>query len=94
MRIKSKKRVAELKKTLISQDDFETVRKKQYGKTVRAFSDIDTVANGLVVSHFENEELFSEFQVIKDMTLSYVNDVLLQSFDENKAVLSVVRNKS
>ena len=37
--------VKNLKETLISQEDFETVRKKQYGKTVRAFADIDTVAN-------------------------------------------------
>ncbi len=88
-----KKAVAELKQNLISQEDFETVRKKQYGKTVRAFADVDTVANGLIVSHFENEELFSEFKVIKEMSLSYVNNILKESFDESKAVLSVVRNK-
>lgn len=81
---------AQLKKTLITEEQFETVRKKQYGKTVRAFSDIDTLANGLVVSHFENEELFAEFQVIKNMQLSFVNEVLSKSFDESKAVLSVV----
>ncbi len=90
---KIKARVRELKKTLISQEDFEIVLKKCYGRTIRAFSDIDTVANGLVVSHFENEELFSEFNVIKQMKLSYVNQVLLNSFDEDKAVLSVVCSK-
>lgn len=82
--------IAKLKKQLISQEDFETVRKKQYGKTVRAFSDIDTLANGLVVSHFENEELFAEFEVVKNLTLDYVNGVLVKSFDEKKAVLSVI----
>lgn len=87
---KIKKRIAELKKTLITEEQFETVRKKQYGKTVRAFSDIDTLANGLVVSHFENEELFSEFEVIKNMKLSFVNELLLKAFDEKTAVLSVV----
>ncbi len=85
-----KKRVAELKESLISEEEFEIVRKKQYGKTVRAFSDVDTLANGLVVSHFENEELFSEFEVIKKMELSFVNEKLLKSFDEKTAVLSVV----
>ncbi len=84
-------RVKELKKTLISSDDFETVRKKQFGKTVRAFSDIDTVANSLIVSHFENDELFSEFEIIRSMTLDYVNDVLVNSFEEDKAVLSVIK---
>ncbi len=83
-------RFAELKKTLITEEEFEIVKKKQYGKTVRAFSDIDTLANGLVVSHFENEELFAEFKVIKEMKLGFVNEMLQKSFNEDKAVLSVV----
>jgi predicted Zn-dependent peptidase len=83
-------RFAELKKTLITEEDFEIVRKKQYGKTVRAFSDIDTLANGLIISHFENEDLFAEFKAIKEMKLSFVNEMLQKSFDESKAVLSVV----
>ncbi len=90
---KIKKRVAELKESLITEEQFEIVRKKQYGKTVRAFSDIDTLANGLVVSHFENEELFSEFEVIKKMKLCFVNEILLRAFDEKTAVLSVVCQK-
>ena len=88
------KRVEELKKTLISEEDFEIVRKKQYGKTVRAFADVDTLANGLIVSHFEDEELFSEFEVIKKMKLDFVNEILLESFDEKTAVLSVVCQKA
>ncbi len=86
-------RAAKLKKELISKEDFEIVRKKQFGKTVRAFSDIDTVANSLLVSHFENDELFSEFEVVKNMSLDYVNSVLQESFDPSRAVLSVVKNK-
>ncbi|MBE6800017.1 MAG: insulinase family protein [Ruminococcaceae bacterium] len=81
-----------LKKNGITEEQFETVRKKTYGKTVRAFTDIDTVANGLVVSHFENEELFSEFEVIKNLKLSFVNELLKKCFNEDKAALSVVKN--
>ena len=84
--------IAELKSSGITEDQFETVRKKQYGKTVRAFTDIDTVANGLVISHFENEELFSEFEVIKNLKLDFVNDLLKKCFNEDKAALSVVKN--
>lgn len=90
---KIKARIKAVKKELISAEDFETARKKQYGKTVRAFSDVDIVANSLIVSHFENEELFSEFEFIKSLTLDYVNEALLNSFDEDKAVLSVICNK-
>ena len=88
-----KKAIGALKDSLITTEQFETVRKKQYGKTVRAFSDVDTLANGLVVSHFVNEELFSEFEVIKDLDLDFVNNLLVRSFNENTAVLSVVCQK-
>ena len=88
-----KKAVKELKSTLITEEQFETVRKKQYGKTVRAFSDVDTVANALVISHFVDEELFSEFEVIKNLKLDFVNDLLVKSFNEETAVLSVVCGK-
>ncbi len=84
--------IKDLKEKGITVEQFETVRKKTYGKTVRAFTDIDTVANGLVVSHFENEELFSEFEVIKNLKLSFVNDLLKKCFNEDKAALSVVKN--
>ena len=82
-----------MKKTGVTSDEFETVRKKQYGKTVRAFSDIDTVANGLVISHFEDEELFSEFEVIKNLKLDFVNELLKKSFNEDMTVLSVIKSK-
>ncbi len=86
-------RLQQLKKSGITSEEFETVRKKQYGKTVRAFSDIDTVANGLVISHFEDEELFSEFEVIKNLKLDFVNALLKKSFNEDKTVLSVIKSK-
>ena len=89
-----KNAVAELKVKGISEEEFEIVRKKQYGKTVRAFSDIDTVANGLITTHFAKDELFAEFNAVKNMELSFVNELLRKSFDESKAVLSVVCQKS
>lgn len=85
-----KNRIAEFKKSGISAEDFEIARRKQYGKTVRAFTDIDTVANGMVVSHFAGEGLFSEFGILREMELSYVNGLLQTSFCEEKAVLSVI----
>lgn len=88
---KIKNKIAQLKKDGITKDEFEIVRKKQYGKTIRAFTDIDTVANSLIVSHFEGEGLFEEFRVIKNITVEYVNELLNKCFDENKAVLSVVK---
>ncbi len=86
-----KKSIAELKATGISEEQFETVRKKLFGKTVRVFSDIDAVANGLLISHFENEELFGEFEVIKNLKLEFVNELFGKTFNSEKAVLSVIK---
>lgn len=85
-----KQRLAALKETGVTADEFETVRRKQYGKTVRAFTDIDTVANGLLVSHFAGEELFSEFDVLRSLTPDFINDLLRRSFREDRSVLSVI----
>ena len=76
-----------------SDEEFEIVRKKHYGKTVRAFTDVDTIANALVISHFENDDLFSEFKVLQEITSEYCYDLLKNSFDNTKAVLSVVLPK-
>ena len=81
------------KKNGFSNEDFEIVRKKHYGKTVRAFTDVDTIANALVISHFENDDLFSEFKVLQEITSEYCYDLLKNSFDNTKAVLSVVLPK-
>ena len=86
-------KIAEFKEKGFSSEEFEIVRKKHYGKTVRAFSDVDTIANGLVVSHFENDNLFSEFKVLQEITADYCYELLENSFDKEKAVLSVVNPK-
>ena len=86
-------KIAEFKEKGFSSEEFEIVRKKHYGKTVRAFTDVDTIANGLVVSHFENDNLFSEFKVLQEITADYCYELLENSFDKEKAVLSVVNPK-
>ena len=86
-------KITEFKEKGFSSEEFEIVRKKHYGKTVRAFTDVDTIANGLVVSHFENDDLFSEFKVLQEITAEYCYDLLKNSFDKERAVLSVVNPK-
>ena len=87
------RQITEFKEKGFSDEEFEIVRKKQNGKTVRAFTDVDTIANGLVVSHFENDNLFSEFKVLQEITADYCYELLNNSFDNEKAVLSVVNPK-
>ncbi len=86
-------RMSELKRSGVDAEEFEIVRKKHYGKIVRAFTDIETVANGLLVSYFENDELFSEFKALRELDVDYVNNLLRASFNDDKTVLSVIMPK-
>ena len=86
-------KIAYFKERGFSEEDFEIVRKKHYGKTVRAFMDVDTIANGLVVSYFENDDLFSEFKVLQEITAEYCYELLKNAFNKDLAVLSVVMPK-
>ena len=86
-------KINEFKLKGFSDEEFEIVRKKHYGKTVRAFTDVDTIANGLVVSYFENDDVFSEFKVLQEITADYCYELLKNSFDNDKAVLSVITPK-
>ncbi|MBR2875838.1 MAG: insulinase family protein [Clostridia bacterium] len=86
-------KIGEFKKSGFTVDEFEMVREKHYGKTIRAFTDVDTIANGLVVSHFDNDDLFSEFKVLQEITSDYCYELLMNSFDSEKAVLSVIMPK-
>ena len=88
-----KEKIAQLKKDGVPEDEFETSRRKRYGKTVRAFTNIDTIANATVSGHFENQGLFSEFEVLQKMRLDDINALLADAFDETKSVLSVVYPK-
>ncbi len=87
------KKIEEIKEKGFSKDDFEIYRKKHYGKTVKAFMDVDTVANALVVSHFLNDDIFSEFKILQEIDADYCLELLKKSFDKSKAVLSVVNPK-
>ncbi len=86
-------KISRYKENGFTQEEFEIVRKKHYGKTVRAFTEVDTIANGLVVSHFDNDNLFSEFTVLQEITAEYCYELLKNSFSKDLAVLSVVNPK-
>lgn len=82
--------IEKIKREGISSAEFERSRRKLYGQAVTFFNDVDGIANSFVSVHFKNEGLFSDFEELKTITADEVNAVLADTFDADRAALSVV----
>lgn len=85
-----KAEIASLKEKGISDEDFETVRRKMYGREIMGFNDIDELANGFVAAHFLGSSIFDTVRILRDMKKEDVEKVLSESFDPSLYSLSVI----
>lgn len=83
--------IKRLRKDGISDDDFETVRKRLYGLEVLGFNETENLANALVDSYFNGYGLFDTIEVYKTITKADIEETLKTHFDENNCCLSVVK---
>ena len=85
--------IAEIKKYRengISDEDFETVRRRRYGLEVLGFNETENMANALVDSYFNGFGLFETVEAYKSVSKSDIEQTLKTHFDENSCCLSVV----
>jgi len=87
-----KERIAELKKTGISAEDFERTRRAHYGLAVMDYNNVDGLANWLVVSYFQRACIYDDLEIYRKLTLDDVNEYL-RGIDEENASLSVILPK-
>lgn len=69
---------------------FERTKKKLYGRMIMGMNDIEGLANNMAVSYFAGEDVFTDFEIFKTVTLDDVNDIFKRTLDENRSVLSVI----
>ena len=84
-------RIDELKKNGISDEDFEISKKRLYGLEIRAFNEVDDLANNIVDCYFNGCTLFDSIMCYKTITKTDIEKTLENSFDINKACLSVIK---
>ena len=88
-----RKAVAKIKQTGIDRDAFERARRRQYGRKVMSFNDVDSVAHGLAESYFAGYDLFESARISREITLEDVNARLDAILDDDAAALSVILPK-
>jgi len=82
--------IEKLKEEGIKEEDFLRLKKAFFGRAVKSFDKISSVAHGFLANTFNNIGLFDYIDVIEDVALDDINKCLREGFSEELAVLSVV----
>ncbi len=82
--------LSKIKEKGIAKEDFERMKKAFFGKFVRQFDNINSIAHGFLANTFNNIGLFDYVDVSEKVTLEDVNKRLKNGFLEELSVLSVI----
>lgn len=82
--------VDRLKKDGVPAADFERAKKTVFGRMVAHYDSVDEIANGLAGCHMLGYGPFDMIESTASVTPEEIDSALRESFDENKAALSVV----
>ncbi len=85
-----KAEVRKVRASGIDPEDFDRVRKMNYGQSVMGYNDIDGLANSLIGAYFNGAELFEELDLYGELTVEDANAQLQWQMDETYSALSVV----
>lgn len=82
--------IGRFRETGFDKTAFERTKKKLYGRMIMGMNDIEGLANNMAVSYFAGEDVFTDFEIFKTVTLDDINDIFKKTLDENRSVLSVI----
>lgn len=71
-------------------DAFERTKKKLYGRMIMGMNDVDGIANNMAASYFAGEDIFTDFEIYKTVTLDDIKSLFDKTLDEKYSVLSVI----
>lgn len=85
------KEIKRFRDTGFDETTFERTKKKLYGRMIMGMNDVDSIANNMAVSYFAGEDIFTDFEIYKTITLDDVNELFGKTLDEKYSVLSVIK---
>lgn len=85
------KEIKKFRETGFDKTAFDRTKKKLYGRMIMGMNDVEGLANNMAVSFFAGENIFTDFEIFKTVTLDDINDILKKTLDENYSVLSVIK---
>lgn len=85
-----KARVAQLRQSGITDEEFETARRSLYGREIMSYNVTDDIANSILGCHFAGFCVFDALGVYKNIKKADVEALLREKLDERYCALSVV----
>ncbi|MBQ7044055.1 MAG: insulinase family protein [Clostridia bacterium] len=85
-----KKEIKHFRENGFDEKVFERTKKKLYGRMIMGMNDVDGLANNMALSYFAGENIFTDFETYKTVTVEDINDMLNRTLDENYSTLSVI----
>lgn len=87
-----KQKVKEIKENGINKDVFERTKKMIYGEYVKEYNDIVDISRMFLSDYFKDINSFEYIEEINTIYIEFVEQILKEVFNDNKMVLSVVKN--
>lgn len=88
--IRLRESIAQMKVSGVSQEEFVRSKKALYGRMIQGFNNVEGIANALVSSYFGDVDIYDSMKAAEEITLQDVNNLLKQSFHQEKSALSVI----
>lgn len=85
------KEIKKFRETGFDKTAFDRTKKKLYGRMIMGMNDVEGLANNMAVSFFAGENIFTDFEIFKTVTLDDINDIFKKTLDEKYSVLSVIK---
>ena len=81
-----------MKEKGINEKDFNRIKKMIYGSYVKEYNDVVDIARMFLNDYMNGVNSFDYLEEISTIDIKYTNQILLDNFDEQKIVFSVVKN--
>ncbi|TCS92577.1 EF-P 5-aminopentanol modification-associated protein YfmH [Hazenella coriacea] len=75
----------------ISEDEFERIRRKKIGQSLRSLNSSESIANQFTSYRFNDSDLFRIIPLLEEITLEDVNQRMIEHIQWNRFAVSLVR---
>lgn len=82
--------IEEMKKNNINEENFLRAKKQFTGEFIRLFNSVDRIAHVFISNYFRGVNILDYINAYKDIKKEYVYDVLVNTFKQENAVMSIV----
>jgi predicted Zn-dependent peptidase len=85
--------IEKFKKSGLDKNHFERIKKKMYGDCVGQFNEVGNIARMFLSDYIRGINSFDYLEQYNNVTLEYATQILNETFNTNKMVVSIVKGK-